>query len=88
MHRVKKKDAQDLVSKLLVVDPSERMSAEEILQHAWFQGDKEVMNQAELLMGLQGSGDFVSCEEDVDTDSGRGSMMGTLCRTNHLREHV
>ena len=37
-------------------------------------GDKEVMNQAELLMGLQGSGDFVSCEEDVDTDSGRGAL--------------
>ena len=28
-----------------------------------------------MLMGLQVSGDFVSCEEDVDTDSGRESML-------------
>lgn len=31
--------AKDLISKLLKVDPSERLQGDEILEHPWFQGD-------------------------------------------------
>jgi len=57
-------DAKDLVTKLLKVDPSERLSAEDILKHSWFEGDKEAVRQAEQVMGLGRS----------EEDSGRGSM--------------
>lgn len=30
-------DAQDLIQKLLKVDPNERISSAEILQHSWLQ---------------------------------------------------
>ena len=34
-------DAKDLIEKLLLVDPTERLSAKDILKHKWFQGDEE-----------------------------------------------
>ena len=43
-------DAQNLVAKLLIVAPSERLSsfsAEDIMKHSWFKGDKEAVRQAE-----------------------------------------
>jgi len=58
-------DAKDLVSKLLVVDPVSRLGAEEILNHRWFGMDREVVRQAEEVMGIMGS----------EADSGRGSMV-------------
>ena len=45
-------DAKDLVEKLFRVDPTERLSAKAILQHKWFQGDRDAVRQAELVMGL------------------------------------
>merc|ERR1712025_354704 len=56
--------AKDLVGKLLVVDPSMRLGAEEIMSHGWFQADRQVVRQAEVIMGLDKS----------EADSGRGSM--------------
>ena len=58
-------DAKDLVRKLLVVDPASRLGAEEILNHRWFVMDREVVRQAEEVMGLVGS----------EADSGRRSMV-------------
>ena len=58
-------DAKDLVSKLLVVNPASRLGAEEILNHRWFVMDREVVRQAEEVMGFIGS----------EADSGRGSMV-------------
>ena len=55
--------AKDLVGKLLVVDPNLRWGAEEILIHGWFQADRHVVKQAEMIMGLDKS----------EADSGRGS---------------
>ena len=49
----------------MVVDLDSRLGTEEILNHRWFVMDREVVRQAEELMGLVGS----------EADSGRGSMM-------------
>ena len=58
-------DAKDLVVKLLVVDPDLRLGAEDVLHHKWFVMDREVVRQAEEVMGIVGS----------EADSGRGSMV-------------
>jgi len=44
--------AKDLIQRLLKVNPSERLSAEEILKHPWLQ-DEAIIAKAEELMKLQ-----------------------------------
>jgi len=48
-------DAKDLVSKLLVVDPTDRLSAEEIFKHEWLQMDKAIIKEMQQAMGLDES---------------------------------
>merc|ERR1719233_554645 len=60
-------DAKNLVSKLLVVDPGSRLSAEKILQHRWFSADMVTVNQARQVMGLDNS---------EEGDSGKGRSIG------------
>ena len=43
-------EAKDLMMKLIEVDPEERLSAAQALQHAWFQGDKELCREARTIM--------------------------------------
>ena len=43
-------EAKDLVRRLIVVDPVERLSAAKALQHVWFQGDEEVCREARNIM--------------------------------------
>ena len=42
--------ARDLISKLLVVDPTQRLSAEEALCHPWLSGEAPVESLAHLIM--------------------------------------
>ena len=46
-------DAKDLIQKCLKVEPSERISAEEILYHPWLQKDPDVIEKARGLMASQ-----------------------------------
>ena len=59
--------ARDLVTKLLDTDHEKRLSAEKILDHEWFQGDRVVVDRAMEIMGLRESRDSVA-------DSGVGSL--------------
>ena len=43
-------EAKDLVRRLIVVNPVERLSAGQALQHVWFQGDEEVCREARNIM--------------------------------------
>ena len=50
-------EAKDLIDSLLTVDPVRRLSADQALQHVWFQGDEEVCREARHIM------DSLSLEE-------------------------
>ena len=41
-----------LVSKLLVVDPTNRLGAEDIIKHKWLQRDKAIIRDIQQVMGL------------------------------------
>ena len=41
-----------LVSKLLVVDPTNRLGAEDIIKHKWLQRDKAIIRDTQQVMGL------------------------------------
>ena len=44
------KTAKHLVSKLLKVDPEERLGTDQILDHPWFVNDADVVNVAYKIM--------------------------------------
>ena len=44
------KTAKHLVSKLLTVDPEERFSTDQILDHPWFVNDADAVNAAYKIM--------------------------------------
>jgi serine/threonine protein kinase len=56
-------EAKDLIVKLLVIDPARRLGAEDVLLHAWFVMDSELVRQAECWVLRS------------EVDSGRGSMV-------------
>ena len=41
-----------LVSKLLVVDPTNKLGAEDIIKHKWLQRDKAIIRDIQQVMGL------------------------------------
>ena len=41
-----------LVSKLVVVDPTNRLGAEDIIKHKWLQRDKAIIRDLQQVMGL------------------------------------
>ena len=41
-----------LVSKLLVVDPTNRLGAEDIIKHKWLQRDKAIIRDIQQVIGL------------------------------------
>ena len=41
-----------LVSKLLVVDPTNRLGAEDIIKHKWLQRDKAIIRVIQQVIGL------------------------------------
>ena len=41
-----------LVSKLLVVDPTNRLGAEDIIKHKWLQRDKAIIRDTQQVIGL------------------------------------
>ena len=49
-------EAKDLIQKCLKVEPSERISAEEILNHPWLTNDSDVIERARVLMSSQMKG--------------------------------
>ena len=49
-------EAKDLIQKCLKVEPSERISAEEIVNHPWLQKDSAVIERARALMASQMKG--------------------------------
>ncbi|XP_068999745.1 serine/threonine-protein kinase Chk2 isoform X2 [Embiotoca jacksoni] len=59
--------AKDVVKKLLVVDPTERMSIEEALQHPWLQ-DQRMLQTAHRLMDPPGD---AAAAMEVESASGR-----------------
>ena len=69
--------ARDLVNKLLEIDQEKRLTAEQILNHQWFQGDMVVVERAKEIMGLKGVIDSVA-------DSGVGSLPLTVDSEDEL----
>ena len=49
-------EAKDLIKKCLKVEPSERISAEEILNYPWLTNDSDVIERAQVLMSSQMKG--------------------------------
>ena len=49
-------EAKDLIQKCLKVEPSERISAEEIMNHPWLTNDSDVIERARVLMSSQMKG--------------------------------
>ena len=54
--------AKDVISRLLKVNPEERISAAEIMKHSWLQ-DSQVIRRATALMNTQVKGRKMLVEE-------------------------
>jgi len=65
-------EAKDLIQKCLKVEPSERISAAEIVNHPWLQKDSAVIERARALMASQIKGKKRLLEEDEFEDSTDG----------------
>jgi len=66
-------EAKDLIQKCLKVEPSERISAEEIMNHPWLTNDSDVIERARVLMSSQMKGKKRLLEEcDDSTDGSHG----------------
>ena len=63
-----------LVSKLLVVDPTNRLGAEDIIKHKWLQRDKAIIRDIQQVMGL------VKSESLVDREFKERLKMDVLSR--------
>ena len=57
--------AKDLVTKLLDINPVTRFSAEQVIGHEWFTQDREVVDKARVLMGIE----VVTDDSDVRESS-------------------
>jgi len=78
-------EGKELVTKLLQVDPDQRLSAKEILEASWFTGDVETVNSALEVMGLDEL-DSIPFEEEVDReDSGVGHSGGSTSTPSDAR---
>ena len=62
--------AKDLISRLLVVDPTSRLSSRVILQHEWLLRDRAVVNCARKVMGL-------GMIEESDSENESGILLGS-----------
>lgn len=47
------REAIDLVTKLLCVDPNRRFSLEQVLEHKWIKNDLEMRKKAHSLMNIE-----------------------------------
>ncbi|CAD5228477.1 unnamed protein product [Bursaphelenchus xylophilus] len=62
-------DCQDLIQQCLMVDPQQRCSLEEMLDHPWLQGDVKKLGRAELSMAkrpIQGVEAVNPDEQDIE----------------------
>jgi len=77
--------AKDLVSKLLVVNVNDRLSASEILQHGWFVDDDLTCSQSRNIMfGTQDSEAGSIASLPISSDSGLDSKAGSHSREPSL----
>jgi len=60
--------AKDLISKLLVVNPEDRISADQILQHPWIQEDEAMVRKVHSLL----KADVKPCKRSLEIDSQGG----------------
>ena len=65
MSEVISREAKDLIVGLLRRDPEKRLSADEALQHIWFQSDSEVITEAKNIIYKDNSKASVGRVDDI-----------------------
>jgi len=79
--------AKELVTRLLKVNPDQRLTAAEILEQEWFTADKEVVVVALRVMGLEGSLEFDSGDRKIDMERKRKHESEEIVR-KRVRGHT